>query len=76
MQIQAKKEELISGAFHMPDEDRRRQRINDIINIFNIGPAAAPAAPAPALPAHAHAAALAAPAPTLALPAPSVPAIN
>ena len=37
MAIQAKKEELISGAFHMPDEDRRRQRIDDILNIFNIG---------------------------------------
>jgi len=38
MAIQAKKEELISGAFHMPDEDRRRQRINDILNIFNLAP--------------------------------------
>ena len=38
LQIQAKKEELISGAFHMPDEERRRQRVNDILTIFNIVP--------------------------------------
>jgi SWI/SNF-related matrix-associated actin-dependent regulator of chromatin subfamily A3 len=53
MAIQAKKEELISGAFHMPDDERRRQRINDVLNIFNIGarPAPAPGIPAPTLPA-------------------------
>ena len=38
LDIQAKKENLISGAFHMPDEERRRQRVNDILNIFNISP--------------------------------------
>ena len=38
LDIQAKKEDLISGAFHMPDEERRRQRVNDILNIFNISP--------------------------------------
>ena len=64
MEIQAKKEELISGAFHMPDEERRRQRINDIMNIFNIGARPQPApglpGPPPAVPA------LPAPAPALA----------
>ena len=43
MQIQAKKEELIAGAFHMPDEERRRARIDDILNIFNLRPSGAPA---------------------------------
>ena len=51
MEIQAKKEELISGAFHMPDEERRRQRINDIMNIFNIGPRPQPAQGLPGPPA-------------------------
>ena len=50
MLIQAKKEELISGAFHMPDEDRRRQRIEDVLNIFNITPRAP--APAPQVQQH------------------------
>ena len=36
VEIQDKKKDLISGAFHMEAEDRRRQRINDIRNIFNI----------------------------------------
>ena len=62
MDIQAKKEELISGAFHMPDEERRRQRINDIINIFNLAPR--PGLPAPGLPAL--------PAPSLGPPAPAL----
>merc|ERR1719285_1076357 len=30
VQMQEKKKDLINGAFHMPDEDRRRQRIDDI----------------------------------------------
>jgi len=38
LQIQEKKKNLIDGAFHMPDEDRRRQRIDDILNIFNLQP--------------------------------------
>ncbi len=36
MELQEKKKELINGAFIMPDEDRRRQRIQDILNIFSI----------------------------------------
>jgi hypothetical protein len=36
MELQEKKEELINGAFIMPDEDRRRQRIQDILNIFSL----------------------------------------
>jgi len=38
VQMQEKKKDLINGAFHMPDEDRRRQRIDDILNIFNLQP--------------------------------------
>jgi SNF2 family DNA or RNA helicase len=36
MEIQNKKKDLIAGAFHMDGEDRRRERIADIRNIFNI----------------------------------------
>ena len=36
LEIQAKKKDLISGAFHMPAEERRRQRVEDIRNIFDI----------------------------------------
>ena len=36
MEIQRKKEDLITGAFHMPEEERRRQRIDDIRTIFGI----------------------------------------
>jgi hypothetical protein len=36
MELQKKKEELINGAFIMPDEDRRRQRIQDILDIFSL----------------------------------------
>merc|ERR1712083_527775 len=36
MEIQEKKKDLISGAFHMPAKERRRQRVNDIRNIFGI----------------------------------------
>ena len=36
IQIQNDKKNLISGAFHMPEEERRRERINDIRNIFGI----------------------------------------
>jgi SNF2 family DNA or RNA helicase len=43
LEIQARKEDIISGAFHMPDDERRRQRINDILTIFNLNPQAQPA---------------------------------
>ena len=36
VEIQNKKKDLITGAFHMPEEERRRERINDIRNIFGI----------------------------------------
>ena len=36
--IQQNKEEIITGAFHMPTEERRRQRINDILYIFDLAP--------------------------------------
>ena len=36
MEIQNKKKDLITGAFHMPEEERRRQRIDDIRNIFGV----------------------------------------
>merc|ERR1711862_331070 len=36
MEIQVKKKDLISGAFHIPEDERRRQRVNDIRNIFGI----------------------------------------
>ena len=36
LEIQAKKKDLISGAFHMPEDDRRRQRVQDIMSIFGI----------------------------------------
>ena len=36
LEIQNKKKDLITGAFHMPEEERRRERINDIRNIFGI----------------------------------------
>merc|ERR1712142_286307 len=36
MAIQEKKKDLISGAFNMPAEERRRQRVDDIRNIFGI----------------------------------------
>jgi len=36
VEIQDKKKGLISGAFHMPADERRRQRVDDIINIFGI----------------------------------------
>jgi len=36
LEIQAKKKDLISGAFHMPEEKRRRERVQDIMNIFGI----------------------------------------
>jgi len=36
VEIQNKKKDLISGAFHMAPEERRRQRVADIRNIFNI----------------------------------------
>ena len=36
IQIQNDKKNLISGAFHMPEEARRMQRIDDIRTIFGI----------------------------------------
>ena len=36
IQIQNDKKNLISGAFHMPEEERRNQRIDDIRTIFGI----------------------------------------
>ena len=36
VEIQTKKKDLISGAFHMDTEERRRQRVGDIRNIFSI----------------------------------------
>ena len=36
LEIQAKKQDLISGAFQMPEEERRRQRVQDIMSIFGI----------------------------------------
>jgi SNF2 family DNA or RNA helicase len=36
VEIQKKKKDLISGAFHMDSEERRRERITDIRNIFSI----------------------------------------
>ena len=36
MEIQNKKKDLITGAFHMPEEERRRQRIDDIRTIFGV----------------------------------------
>ena len=36
LDIQAKKEQLISGAFSLPPEERRRQRVDEIRNIFGI----------------------------------------
>ena len=36
LDIQNKKENLINGAFHMPEDERRRDRIRDIKNIFRI----------------------------------------
>ena len=36
IQIQNDKKNLISGAFHMPEEERRLQRIGDIRTIFGI----------------------------------------
>jgi len=36
MDIQNKKKDLITGAFHMPEEARRRQRVDDIRTIFGI----------------------------------------
>jgi len=36
VEIQTKKKDLISGAFHMDTEERRRQRVVDIRNIFSI----------------------------------------
>ena len=36
MEIQVKKKDLISGAFHIPEDERRRQRVNDIRSIFGI----------------------------------------
>ena len=36
IEIQSKKKDLISGAFHMDSEERRRERIADIRNIFSI----------------------------------------
>ena len=36
IQIQNEKKNLITGAFHMPEEERRRQRIGDIRTIFGI----------------------------------------
>ena len=36
LEIQAKKKDLISGAFNMPADDRRRQRVDDIRNIFGL----------------------------------------
>jgi SWI/SNF-related matrix-associated actin-dependent regulator of chromatin subfamily A3 len=36
LDIQAKKKGLISGAFHMPADDRRMQRVDDIRNIFGV----------------------------------------
>ena len=34
--IQNRKKELITGAFHIGTEERRRQRIADIRNIFDL----------------------------------------
>ena len=36
IQIQNDKKNLISGAFHMPEEEGRMQRIDDIRTIFGI----------------------------------------
>jgi len=36
LDIQKKKEFLISGAFHIPEEEQRRRRVEDIMNIFGM----------------------------------------
>jgi len=36
LDIQGKKKDLINGAFHMPADDRRMQRVDDIRNIFGV----------------------------------------
>ena len=36
VEIQNKKKDLITGAFHMPEEERRKQRLDDIRTIFGI----------------------------------------
>ena len=38
LEIQERKKDIINGAFHMPDDERRRQRINEILTIFNLQP--------------------------------------
>ena len=36
MVLQEKKERLINGAFHIPAAEERRQRIRNILYIFNL----------------------------------------
>ena len=36
LEIQDKKQGLISGAFHIQEEEKRRRRVDDIINIFSL----------------------------------------
>ena len=36
LEIQDKKQDLISGAVHMSEEERRRERINNVRNIFGV----------------------------------------
>jgi SNF2 family DNA or RNA helicase len=36
LEIQRRKHDIINGAFHMPDDERRRQRIDEILTIFNL----------------------------------------
>ena len=36
LEIQNRKLDIINGAFHMADDERRRQRIDEILTIFGI----------------------------------------
>jgi len=36
LEIQSRKQDIINGAFHMADDERRRQRIDEILTIFGI----------------------------------------
>ena len=38
LEIQQRKEDIITGAFLMSDDERRRQRISEILSVFSINP--------------------------------------